>query len=183
MHSRNALAAVALLIAVAPVLLACQKSADAPASAATKATDGTATGAAAPATAPAAPPLAGTAWQLVELQSMDDSQGVRRPADPSRYTMRLEADGRVTMTLDCNNATGDWKAEAAASDPASGSFEFGALAATAALCPPPTLGEDVSAQAQYVRGYLIKDGRLNLSLMADGGIQVWEPLVEPSTSR
>jgi hypothetical protein len=32
------------------------------------------------------------------------------------------------------------------------------------------------ARAAYVRGYLPKDGRLNLSLMADVGIYVWESM-------
>jgi hypothetical protein len=36
----------------------------------------------------------------------------------------------------------------------------------------------VRAQAPYVRGYLLKDGRLYLSLLADGGILAWEPLDE-----
>ena len=129
------------------------------------------------------PPFAGTAWRLVELQSMDDAQGIRRPSDPARYTMRLEADGRVSMRLDCNQASGNWKAEPAPGDPSSGGFTFGPLATTFALCPEPSLGEVVSLQAQYVRGYLVKDGRLNLSLLADGGIQVWEPLVESSDHR
>jgi len=31
------------------------------------------------------------------------------------------------------------------------------------------------AQAPYVRAYLLRNGRLHLSLMADGGILVWEP--------
>jgi hypothetical protein len=49
---------------------------------------------------------------------------------------------------------------------------------TRALCPPPSLDEQVTSQAQYVRSYLLRDGRLHLSLMADGGIHVWEPVTE-----
>lgn len=118
--------------------------------------------------------LGDRAWQLVEIQSMDDAQGTLRPDGPSKYVMRLAADGTVSMRLNCNSATGSWSAEPSA-DPANGRFEFGPLAATAAACPPPSLDERVSGQAQYVRGYLLKDGRLYLSLMADGGILVWAP--------
>jgi heat shock protein HslJ len=125
--------------------------------------------------AAAAPlPLAGTRWRLVEFQSMDDRQGTKRPHDPSLYTMQLGSDGRVQMRLNCNRAQGDWSAEPAA-DRTSGRFQFGPLAATRALCPPPSMDETVVAQAPWVRGYLLKDGRLHLSLMADGGIFVWEP--------
>jgi heat shock protein HslJ len=128
-----------------------------------------------PASAPAGgAPLAGTAWRLVEIQSMDDAIGSTRVADPSRYTMRLNADGSVALRLDCNSATGTWSAEAAAPDASSGRFEFGPLAATMASCPPPRLDEQVTKQAPYFRSYLLKEGRLYLSLMADGGIFVWE---------
>jgi hypothetical protein len=118
--------------------------------------------------------MAGTEWRLVAFQSMDDAQGERRPDARSKYTMRLDPDGSVQMQLNCNRARGTWRAEPA-SDRVSGRFEFGPLASTRALCPPPSLDEFIVSQAQYVRGYLIRDGLLNLSLMADGGIFIWEP--------
>lgn len=127
--------------------------------------------------ATSASPLSNTEWRLVEIQSMDDAQGITRPEYPSRFTLNLHGDGRVSLRLDCNRATGTWWAEAGA-DPASGRFELGPLAANRALCPPPRLDERITAQAEYVRSYLLEDGRLYLSLMADGGIQVWEPLEE-----
>jgi hypothetical protein len=89
--------------------------------------------------------------------------------------MHLNVDGSVALRLDCNSATGTWTAEAGA-DRSSGTFEFGPLAATMALCPPPSVGGQVTKQAPYFRSYLLKDGRLYLSLMADGGIFVWEPV-------
>ncbi|WP_216900537.1 META domain-containing protein [Synechococcus sp. CCY 9618] len=126
---------------------------------------------------PVAAPLAGSQWRLVEIQSMDDAQGTTRPADPFRYTLLFGADGTAQLRLDCNRARGTWSARAAA-DPGSGSLSFGPLATTRALCPAPSLGERLGAQVPYVRTYLLKDGRLYLSLLADGGILVWEPLKE-----
>jgi hypothetical protein len=111
----------------------------------------------------------------VEFQSMDDSVGAKRPSDPSLYTMRLNANGTVQMRLNCNRASGSWSAEPGA-DPCNGRFELGPLAATTAVCPPPSMDELITAQAAYIRGYLLRDGRLYLSLMADGGIFVWEPI-------
>ena len=119
-----------------------------------------------------APPLAGTHWRLIEFQSMDDRQGITRPAEATLYTMWLHGDGTVAMQLNCNRATGTWSA-APGSDPASGRFEFGPLAATRALCPSPSMDEGIVAKSKFVRSYLLKDGRLYLSLMADGGIYVW----------
>ena len=121
--------------------------------------------------------LAGTDWQLVEFQSMDDSIGTIRPDDPAQFTMRLNDDGTVNMRLDCNRGTGTWSSEPGASGD-SGRFTFGPLAATRALCPPPNLDERIARDAEYVRSYLLKDGRLYLSLMADAGIYAWEPAPE-----
>ncbi|MEA5390358.1 META domain-containing protein [Cyanobium gracile UHCC 0139] len=123
---------------------------------------------------PQNPPLQGTSWQLVGIQSMDDAQGLKRPQDPSRYTLSLQADGRAVLQLDCNRAMGTWQVEPSA-DPGNGGFRFGPLASTKALCPAPSLGEPLARQLPYVRGYLLRDGRLNLSLLADGGLLIWEP--------
>lgn len=127
-------------------------------------------------------PLAGTSWRLVSFQSMDDETGTTRPADPSLYTMELHADGTVSMRLNCNRANGTWSMEPSA-DPSNGRFELGPLAMTKALCPPPSMDEMIAAQAQWIRGYLLRDGMLYLSLMADGGIFAWEPLAgEPASA-
>lgn len=118
--------------------------------------------------------LTGVEWRLVEIQSMDDAQGTTRPEDPSRYAMLLAEDGTVSLTLNCNRATGTWTAEPVG-DGTSGRFKFGPLAVTMAACPPPSYDEQLSRQAQYIASFLLRDGRLYLSLMADGGIWVWEP--------
>lgn len=124
-------------------------------------------------------PLANTEWRLVEIQSMDDGQGTTRPEDPSVFTMRLNEDGSVNLRLDCNRANGSWSAEMGPSG-SGGTFEFGPLAGTRALCPPPNLDEQILGQAPYIRSFLLEDGMLYLSLMADGGIWAWEPLREIS---
>lgn len=123
--------------------------------------------------APSANPLAGTRWRLVQIQSMDDVVGTIHLENPSAFTMTLNADGTVNLRLDCNRANGAYTVEPAA-DPENGRFEFGPLVATRARCPLPRLDEQIVAQTQYIRGYLIRDGKLYLSLMADGGIWAWE---------
>ena len=122
-----------------------------------------------------ATPLAGTAWRLIEIQSMDDAVGSTRVADPSLLHHAPERGrlGRPPPQLQL--APRDLDGRGRRSDPSSGRFEFGPLAATMALCPPPSVDEQVTKQAPYFRSYLLKDGRLYLSLMADGGIFVWEP--------
>lgn len=119
-------------------------------------------------------PLAGTSWRLVEFHSMDDATGTISTHDSSIYTMKLNADGTVNMRLNCNRANGSWSAKSG-DNGQSGQFRFGRLAMTRALCPPPSMDESIAAQAEFIRSYLLKDGKLHLSLMADGGIYTWEP--------
>jgi heat shock protein HslJ len=126
-------------------------------------------GAAAPAN-----PLAGTDWQLHAIQSMDDAQGTTTIADPSRLTVHFGADGRASFQFDCNRGTGEWKLEAAGAE--SGRLSFGPIAATRALCPPPHVDERIARDMGHVRSYLLKDGKLFMSLMADGGIYEWHPI-------
>ena len=118
--------------------------------------------------------LAGTKWRLVEIQSMDDAIGTARPSDRNLYTLDLNADGKAAMRLNCNRGAGQWSAKPVGNG-ATGNFSIGPLAMTRALCPPPSLDQRVARDMTFVRSFLLKDGRLYLSLMADGGIYVWEP--------
>ncbi len=114
-------------------------------------------------------PLAGTHWELVEIQSMDDTS--HSPEDSSRYTLSFAANGSAIIQSDCNRATGTWTAQGS-------QLSFGPLAATLALCPPPSLDEVYRAQLEWVRSYTMRDGHLFLVTMADGSIIEFRPLEE-----
>jgi heat shock protein HslJ len=116
--------------------------------------------------------LDNTNWTLVEIQSPDDRTGTVRPDDPQKYTMNLGADGKASMKLNCNRGMGTWQAGSAGGN--SGSFEFGPISTTKALCPPPSLDQQIARDAQYIRSYVLDGRRLYLNLMADGGNYVWE---------
>jgi len=159
----------------------CGSTADTPAQPPESAARATRADGAAPAALRLPAALRGTEWRLVEFQSMDDAIGTKRPDDANLYTMRLNADGTVAMRLNCNRASGSWQAQAGP-EGTSGQFTFGPLASTQALCPPPSMDEQLRAQAPFVRSYLLENGQLFLSLMADGGIILWEPAAQPSGS-
>jgi para-nitrobenzyl esterase len=111
--------------------------------------------------------LEGTSWRLVQI-SMSD--GVTRPAiERSRYTIGFGANDVLNVRFDCNRGRGSWKSSAP------GQLEFGTLGLTRMACPMGSLHDELVRQWPYVRSYLIKDGRLYLSLMADGGIIEFEP--------
>ena len=111
--------------------------------------------------------LAGTSWQLVKFQGGDGA--VATPDVKSKYTVAFAADGTVNLRIDCNRGRGGWKS------PGPGQLEFGPMAMTRAQCPPGSLHDHIVKRWSYVRSYVIKDGRLHLSLMADGGIYEFEP--------
>ena len=128
---------------------------------------------AAQASAPSnSPSLAGTSWQLVKFQGSDGT--TLTPDDRSKYTIEFGADGQLTARVDCNRGRGTWKSAG------TNQVEFGPLALTRAKCPAGSLHDQIVKQWGYIRSYVIKDGHLFLSLMADGGIYELEPLRKPT---
>jgi len=91
------------------------------------------------------------------------------PDDKAKYTLAFAADGVMSARVDCNRARAGWKS----SGP--NQLEFGPIAATRAQCPPGSLHDQIMRQLPNVRSYLMKDGQLFLSLMADGGVYRFEP--------
>jgi para-nitrobenzyl esterase len=112
--------------------------------------------------------LGGTSWQLVKFQGGDDK--VLVPDDRAKYTIAFGTDGVVSARIDCNRGRGAW------SSAGPNQLQFGLLALTRAMCPPGSLHDHIVKQWGFVRSYVIKDSRLFLSLMADGGIYEFEPL-------
>jgi heat shock protein HslJ len=111
--------------------------------------------------------LQGTSWQLVKFQGGDDR--TLTPDDPAKYTIEFAAEGRLAVRLDCNRGRGTWKTTGP------NQLEFGPLALTRAKCPEGSLHDQIAKQWTFVRSFVIRDGHLFLSLMADGGIYEFEP--------
>jgi para-nitrobenzyl esterase len=114
--------------------------------------------------------LGGSSWQLVRFQGGDGKVVV--PDDKSKYTIAFGTDGTMAVRFDCNRGRGTWKS------PGRNQVEFGPLALTRAMCPSGSLHDQIVKQWGLVRSYLAKDGRLFLSVMADGGIYEFEALAK-----
>ncbi len=112
--------------------------------------------------------LAGTSWQLVRFQGGDDKTAT--PDDRAKYTLAFASDGSVAVRVDCNRGRGTWKSDGP------NQVQFGPMALTRAMCPPGSLHDQIVKHWAFFRSYVIKDGRLFLSLMADGGIYEFEPM-------
>ena len=111
--------------------------------------------------------VAGTSWQLVQFTGSDGSK--IEPDDRTKYTLTFEPDGVVVARIDCNRGRGSWKSEQP------GQLVLGPLALTRMMCPPGSMHDRVAADFGAVRAYVLKDGHLFLSLMADGGTYEYEP--------
>jgi|SRR5882672_1909640 len=118
--------------------------------------------------APQAPStgLGGTAWQLLRFQGGDGT--ILTPDDKVKYAIAFNADGTFSARIDCNRGRGGWKS----STP--GQLEFGPMVLTRAMCPPGSLHDHLVKHFPFVRSYVVRDSRLFLSLMADGGIYEFE---------
>jgi para-nitrobenzyl esterase len=60
--------------------------------------------------------------------------------------------------------------------PERGRLELEPMLLTRAMCPPGSLHDQIVAHWSHVRSYALKDGRLFLSLTADGGSYEFEPV-------
>lgn len=124
--------------------------------------------------AAASDPLTGTTWRLLSIESMaPEEQPSTTIDDPSKYTVTFGDDGRAAFQVDCNRGNASWESSAAAPD--SGALTFGPIALTRMMCPQPSEDTRVAAALGYVRSYLLSDGKLHLSLLADSGVMHWEP--------
>lgn len=111
--------------------------------------------------------LTSTSWQLVRFEGGDGT--VLTPDDGAKYTLDFEPEGRLAVRVDCNRGVGSWTSAGPSQ------LEFGPIGLTRAMCPPGSLHDRVVRDFEYVRTYVIGEGHLFLSLMADAGIYEYEP--------
>ena len=120
---------------------------------------------------PATTHLASTAWRLVKIMSMDDSD--YEPDDRLKYTLVLDENGDFALQSDCNHGTGRWYSEH------TGHLQFGPITSTDLQCHPDSISDKYLAQFSWVRSYVMKNGHLFLATMADGSIIEFEPVTIP----
>ena len=113
-------------------------------------------------------PLVGTSWKLVKFEGGDGK--VMRPPNPDSFTLEFLAGDGLAVRVDCNRGRGTWKAT-----PPSG-IELKPQVLTRAFCGKESMHDQVLTHLPLVRSYVMKNGHLFLSLMADGGIYEYEPV-------
>lgn len=119
--------------------------------------------------------LDGTSWQLIKFQGGDGSTLV--PDDRSKYTITFGTNGYATVRVDCNRGGGSWKYKGP------NQIQFGAMSVSRAKCGAGSLHDRIMREGGLVRNYQIKDGRLFLSLLEEGGTYELEPFKSRSPTR
>ena len=114
--------------------------------------------------------LEGSHWQLVIIQSMDDSQYA--PTERQDFSLTFEPGGKLTVRSDCNRGFGSWTS----TQP--GQLTFGPIALTRMACWPDSIDGRFNQDLAYVRSYVLKDDNLYLATMADGSILEFERSVQ-----
>lgn len=102
--------------------------------------------------------LIGDSWKLT---AMTPAKGAAQtPDNPLNYTLRLEPDGKLAFTADCNSGGGQWSL-------AGETLTFSKLATTLMGCPNGSLGSQFARMLEGDHTVAWHDGNLTLA-GADG---------------
>jgi len=110
----------------------------------------------------------GLLWQWVGTSTTDDDISV---AEPERYLLLLNAEGRAEIEFDCNSGGGDYTID-------EGSLTFGPLISTRMACADDTQDFIYMSQLQRAAGFYVEGGELHVELAMDGGTMQFAPVAE-----
>lgn len=108
-------------------------------------------------------PLTRVTWQLDEVITEGGTTRLSR-SEMERHTLDFGEDGQVLMQLDCNRGSATWNAPEPVRG--GGTMNIGMVAATRALCPEPTYGEDLALDLPSATNYMLMDGNGRLRINA-----------------
>lgn len=114
--------------------------------------------------------LMGQVWQLQTVRYNNDETLVID--DPARYTIEFLPDGAATLQADCNRAGGSY-----IQDNSSLTIEIGRI--TRVACPPDSVADEFLRDLENAAIYFIRDGKLYIDLVADGGTMEFAPADAP----
>ena len=84
-------------------------------------------------------------------------------AEPARYTIRFEPDGRIALQADCNRGAAPYTITGERR------FTIGPMALTRAMCPPESLSDRFVREVSRATSLFQRDGGLFLELPMDSG--------------
>lgn len=108
-------------------------------------------------------PLTRVTWQLDTVETEGGERRLTR-SEMERHTLNFYEDGRLQLQLDCNNGNATWNAPLPMRG--GGTMNIGQVAATRALCPPPSYGEDLALDLPSTTNYELSNGNRTLRINA-----------------
>jgi heat shock protein HslJ len=127
----------------------------------------------APPATTAANPLTQGIWQWLRTEYGDDT--TLTASDPSRYTIMLSPDGRLSVQADCNRAVGTYTLNGPQL-----TFQLGPT--TLAACGPDSQDRVFMRDLGQVVSYVLDGGLLHLNMRLDSGNMVFSPQPPASLS-
>ncbi len=112
--------------------------------------------------------LEGTSWQAVKFVGGDGTVTVHKGG--TKFTVSFGAGGKFSTEISCNIGGGSWSSDGP------NTIKISNMVSTLTGCHKYSKIERVGGGLANVTKYLIKDGRLFLSLPANGGTFEMEPL-------
>ena len=104
--------------------------------------------------------ILGAEWRWLGTRYNNDTEA--RPADPARYTLRLEPVGTVRVQADCNGAGGQYRIEESR-------ITIEITHSTMAACEPGSLDGAFLRGLSAAAVFFMQHGRLHLDLKHDTG--------------
>ncbi|UCG11912.1 MAG: META domain-containing protein [Deltaproteobacteria bacterium] len=104
--------------------------------------------------------IIGVDWKWQQSLYNNDTKAV--PPDPANYTLKLQADGSVSVKADCNRAGGTYKLTG-------GGLSIEITHSTMAACPPDSLEGKFIKDLNAAAIYFIEGGNLYIDLQYHSG--------------
>lgn len=113
--------------------------------------------------------LTGTSWQWVSLVTPEETVEV---AQPARYILGFQPEGRLAVRADCNRAFGGYEV-------GDGRITLTVGGMTRAMCPPGSLSDRFLKELDAAAIYRFDGEALYLDLKDDTGTMKFLPNTEP----
>ena len=113
------------------------------------------------------PELTGVTWRWTSLEENEPS-GISVVPNPENYTLTFEADGALSLKLDCNMGGGTYQLDGTGL-----TIELGMT--TLAFCGEESLDTQFTSLLAQVDGYALEEGSLILRYGAGAGRMVFNP--------
>jgi heat shock protein HslJ len=116
--------------------------------------------------------LIGQVWQLQTVRYNNDETLVIE--EPERYTIEFLPEGAANIQADCNRAGASY-----IQNDSSLTIEIERI--TRVACPPDSVDDEFLRDLENAAIYFIRDGKLYIDLMADGGTMEFAPASAPAS--